>query len=650
MRSYPRQTNANSERVMVRKPSSGVSDIKTSWHRCDQVHHLDSYQLPSIDRVSGLELKEEKERITEYLIDAMPLIDKLRITAQSSGYCVLVTNDKGVVVERYLDSNVAKELCGENLGNGSIWLESIAGTNGVGTCLENRRPLTVFAGDHFSNSFKHLTCSAAPLIGPDREIFGVLDVSSFAKGNKRLQGFALNTVCETANKVETLLFKKKYSPEYLIFALLSEQSRSCSESNSLVAVDYEGVVCAATTSALSIFNVNQEHKIIGFSISSLFGIEINEVLSGNVKPVRCHGSPNGYGLWLANVLPKDESKARNTKRKPLSVDNSKINTELMKCAGKDEKLVQKASICLRTINRKINILLHGETGTGKEVWAKAIHKSSDRKDKPFITLNCASIPESLIESELFGYTSGTFTGGLKGGKVGKILASDGGTLFLDEIGDMPIALQARLLRVIAESEITPLGQNEPVKVKLHVICATHRDLKELISTGEFREDLYYRISGVNIELPAFRERSDKIEIINSLVAKIQISDGFKQEFTLSQSVIRTLCDYHWPGNIRQLKSALQYAMCVCEGSEIDLDDLPEELLLKQAPKTNELTPALSLNVDHSNLSSSEAFEVNKILETLAENRWIVTRAAKVLNISRSTLHRKLKKYNLLADE
>ncbi|KKD59858.1 hypothetical protein RN22_13930 [Grimontia sp. AD028] len=628
----------------------GVSDIKTSWHRCDQVHHLDCYELPSIDRVSELELKEEKERINEYLIDAMPLLDKLRLTAQNSGYCVLVTNNKGVVVERYLDSNVAKELGDERLGNGSVWSESVAGTNGVGTCLETGRPITVFAGDHFSNSFRHLTCSAAPLIGPDGKIFGVLDVSAFAKGNKRLQGFALNTVCETANKVETLLFKKKYSSEYLIFSLLSEQSRSCTESTSLVAVNYEGIVCAATTSALSIFNVNQEHKIIGFSISSLFGIEINEVLSGNVKPVRCHGSPSGYGLWLANLSPTDESKARKTKRKPLSIDSSKINSELMKCAGKDEKLVQKASICLKTINRKINILLQGETGTGKEVWAKAIHKSSDRKDKPFITLNCASIPESLIESELFGYTSGTFTGGLKGGKVGKILASDGGTLFLDEIGDMPIALQARLLRVIAESEITPLGQNEPVQVNLHVICATHRDLKELISKGEFREDLYYRISGVNIELPAFRERGDKTEIINSLVEKIQISDGFTQKFALSQPVIRRLCDYHWPGNIRQLKSALQYAMCVCEGSEIDIADLPEELLLQQEAKNSILPPELSPSVGCSNLSSRELSEANKIIETLTENRWIVTRAARALNISRSTLHRKLKKYNLLVDE
>ncbi|MFC6672236.1 sigma-54-dependent Fis family transcriptional regulator [Marinobacterium aestuariivivens] len=279
-----------------------------------------------------------------------------------------------------------------------------------------------------------------------------------------------------------------------------------------------------------------------------------------------------------------------------------------------------------------------------------MHDSSARSERPFVTLNCAAIPESLIESELFGYGAGTFTGGLKGGKVGKIEASSGGTLFLDEIGDMPLALQARLLRVLAEREITPLGQVKPVRIDLHVICATHRDLGSFVDQGEFREDLYYRISGVRIALPALRERQDRLELIDRVLAELCENESV----VIDDQALKMLSDYHWPGNIRQLKNALQFALCMCDGRAIRITDLPDEVFppapgeraAAAAQPSPDLPPQRMVSLGHALGGTGEPDEREQILQALQQHRWVVLRAAEALGISRSTLHRKIKKYGL----
>ncbi|MGF1770012.1 sigma-54-dependent Fis family transcriptional regulator [Enterovibrio makurazakiensis] len=645
MSSYPQQNKEISQHV-----PTIISPISSSWQRCKQLYKLDPSHIPSVERLSKPEIKEDKERFDEMLVDSIPLLNNLRHTALDSGYCILVTNAQGVVIDRYIDSDVSRELSTECLQHGSVWSESLVGTNGVGTCLETQKSLTVFAEEHFGHPLKHLTCSAAPLIAPDGSIFGVLDVSSFARGNKEVQGFALNLVCETANKIEALLFRKQYDQHYLV-ALSSSAISNDLDTTCYVAINSSGIILAATTPSLTMMGVRKREEVIGQSFEHLFGISLDSVSSARGASIPASSTHHQAPLWVARVVSPAVERLFSAKRAPSRLKPTDANSPIMNIAGPDQTLIQQAAICLRTVNRSINILLQGETGTGKEVWAQAIHESSDRKNKPFVTLNCASIPESLIESELFGYSSGTFTGGLKGGKMGKILASDGGTIFLDEIGDMPLALQARLLRVIAENEITPLGQIEPIKVNLHVICATHRNLKELVKNGEFREDLYYRISGVNIKLPALRNRMDQSDIIDRILKKLCDDEGIESPYTVSKRALARLESYRWPGNIRQLKNVLQFAICMCDGKEIDLGDLPEEVM-SSAPSSNENTTAPNnhvLSVDPA-LSADESLEKEHIMKILEENRWIVTRAAKAMNVSRSTLHRKLKKYDLLLAE
>lgn len=272
------------------------------------------------------------------------------------------------------------------------------------------------------------------------------------------------------------------------------------------------------------------------------------------------------------------------------------------------------------------VLLLGETGTGKEVVARALHQASPRADKPFVAVNCAAIPEGLIESELFGYREGAFTGSRRGGMVGRLMQAHGGTLFLDEIGDMPLALQARLLRVLQERRVAPLGAGDEQDIDVALICATHRDLKRLVQEQHFREDLFYRVNGVSLRLPALRERDDLAAIIQGLLDKADA-----RGVTLDPALTALLEGFDWPGNIRQLEMVVRTALAMREDGEqvLTLDHLTDCLLDELASSA---APSGSLKDS----------ELEQIRGALARHQGNVSAAAAALGISRATLYRKLK--------
>jgi transcriptional regulator with PAS, ATPase and Fis domain len=315
----------------------------------------------------------------------------------------------------------------------------------------------------------------------------------------------------------------------------------------------------------------------------------------------------------------------------------------------------------RVLNRGISVLVLGETGTGKELLARAIHQDSDRARQPFVAVNCASIPETLIESELFGYEDGAFTGAKRKGAVGKILQANGGTLFLDEIGDMPLALQARLLRVLQERQVSPLGSTKPVAVDVAVIAATHRNLREMIERQAFREDLYYRLNGLVVRLPALRERTDLVAIVQ----KILRAETAGAPPELDDDVLRMLRGYQWPGNIRQLASVLRTACVMSEGGGLITrahlsDDFIEDaagavrevvapVRVESVPVRATPEPAVAAPVapiepvaaDASPLTLEE-LELQTIRRALDEAGGNISVASKRLGISRNTIYRKLR--------
>jgi transcriptional regulator with PAS, ATPase and Fis domain len=289
----------------------------------------------------------------------------------------------------------------------------------------------------------------------------------------------------------------------------------------------------------------------------------------------------------------------------------------------------------RVLGKDIPIMIMGETGTGKELLAQAIHNDSPRAQSPFVAVNCASIPETLIESELFGYEDGAFTGARKKGAIGKILQANGGTLFLDEIGDMHFSLQARLLRVLQERMVTPLGSGKSIPVNVEVICATNHNLRDRIAKGMFREDLYYRLNGLVVKLPPLRERTD----LETVVHKILSTESGGARYTVSPELMQLFLQHKWPGNFRQLTNLLRTAVVMAgDEHEICLRHMPDDFLDDMREAQPELLIAAALPCGGARL---EDMEQTLIARTLEANGGNVSATARALGVSRNTIYRKL---------
>ena len=336
---------------------------------------------------------------------------------------------------------------------------------------------------------------------------------------------------------------------------------------------------------------------------------------------------------------------------------------------RDPQVRQAFRRALRLMERGIAVLIQGETGTGKEVLARALHLHNQQTRRAnLVSLNCASIPETLIESELFGYARGAFSGALPGGKKGKVQQADGGTLFLDEIGDMPYEQQTRLLRVIAEREITPLGAEQSIPVDFALICATHQDLSARIKAGEFREDLFYRIATGVVNLPALRERTDRADLICNMVAAEMPERDPRQ--AIADDVWGLLMNHPWPGNLRQMRAVIRYACAVMEGQRIQRHDLPAEFAGALPAVARGLAPdngvsGTSTGLTHLSGASplatgftnvtplrqrvpvdKSAEERHNVLQVLKLCRWNMTAAARELGICRPSLYRILRRLDI----
>ena len=307
--------------------------------------------------------------------------------------------------------------------------------------------------------------------------------------------------------------------------------------------------------------------------------------------------------------------------------------------GSDTKFREIVKECLKVAKTDIPVLLTGETGTGKEVMAKALHTNSLRYDKPFVSINCAAIPFELLESELFGYMDGAFTGAKRGGKKGKFQLANGGTIFLDEIGDMPSSMQAKLLRVLQEKEIEPLGSEKSIPLDVRVVAATRQDLEAKMKDGSFREDLYYRLSVFNIHIPPLRERGgDSLELAEFFLD--ELNHKYKTYKTFSKAVKAYFLKYQWPGNVRKVNNVVQSAYAISTENIIDINDIPARMLQQEKP-------AINLDKNKKSLGQMvDDYEKEVILELLKKHKGNCLEAAKEAGIHKSNFYRKLQKYGI----
>ncbi|PMX15342.1 MULTISPECIES: sigma-54-dependent Fis family transcriptional regulator [Pseudomonas] len=610
-----------------RDPSSDPS-IARSWLRCLEDYHLDPAQTIAPTVLEHGRLLESRERLQQVLHIAGSEMNSLHQQLSGAGHAVLLTDARGVILNCVTASSERKIFERAGLWLGADWSEACEGTNGIGTCLVERQSLTIHRDEHFRGRHTGLTCSASPVFDPHGELLAVLDVSSAREAVSRQSQFhTMALVNLSAKMIESCYFLRHFENQWLLrFHLQAESVGLFSEG--LLAFDGEGRICAVNQSALNLLG-QVRGGLLGQPVEALFECSLDQLLgraSANATaswPLRTRdgrhlfaalrGQPRGVGV------PAPIAKLPEPPRLPGI------------CLG-DPALQNDFRKALRVFERDVPLLINGETGSGKEAFAKAVHHASQRADKAFVALNCAAIPESLIESELFGYRGGSFTGARKEGMQGKLQQADGGTLFLDEIGDMPLALQTRLLRVLEDRMVVPLG-GEPQAIDVRIISATHRDLLGRVADGSFREDLYYRLNGLEVGLPPLRERSDKSQLLDFLLAEEAGGQAVLLELAARSALLR----FAWPGNVRQMRTVLRTLAALCDDGRVGLEDLPAQIRQAQAQPVAE---ALSME------SPLEDAERLALLAALEQQRWHMTHTAEQLGVSRNTLYRKLRRHGI----
>jgi transcriptional regulator of acetoin/glycerol metabolism len=606
-------------------PGSDPS-IARSWLRCLEDYHLDPALTMAPTVLEHGRLLESRERLQHVLQIAGSEMNSLHQQLSGAGHAVLLTDARGVILNCVTAPSERKIFERAGLWLGADWSEACEGTNGIGTCLVERQSLTIHRDEHFRGRHTGLTCSASPVFDPHGELLAVLDVSSAREAVSRQSQFhTMALVNLSAKMIESCYFLRHFENHWLLrFHLQAESVGLFSEG--LLAFDGEGRICAVNQSALNLLG-QIRGGLLGQPVEAFFECSLDQLLS--------RASANATAGWpLRTRDGRLLFAALRVQPRSVSPTVAKL-PEAPRPAGiylGDPALQNEFRKALRVFERDVPLLVNGETGSGKEAFAKAVHQASQRADKPFIALNCAAIPESLIESELFGYRAGSFTGALKEGMRGKLQQADGGTLFLDEIGDMPLALQTRLLRVLEDRMVVPIG-GEPQAVNVRIISATHRDLLARVAGGSFREDLYYRLNGLEVALPALRERSDKAQLLDFLLA--QEAQG--QSVVLDVDARQALLEFSWPGNVRQLRTVLRTLAALCEGGRVGLNDLPA--MIRQASNP------LPLSVPRGKQPLEDAERV-ALLAMLEQQRWHMTLAAEQLGVSRNTLYRKLRKHGI----
>ncbi len=620
--------------------------IEKSRRRSAQ-YGLHQTDLPDFSHAGRSDLNlllEQNRRLCDF---ALPVMDTLYEQIENTHSIVLLTDTNGVVLHARGDDDFLEKAEKVAIQPGADWSERSKGTNAVGTTLAEQMPTLVHGSEHYLDANHFLTCSAAPIFDHQGSMLGVLDVTGDHRSYHR---HTMALVRMSAQMIENQLFSAAFRHAITVhFHARAELIGTLMEG--IASFTPGGRFLSANRAAL--FKLGLPLAALqSHTFSSLFGLPVSALFDHQRSGAAGHldlcmhtgvrvfarielrldsrlfESTPGIAAPAANrTLPAPAQKSAASRHAPRLSDLDTGDARIAAAIGK----VRKVS------GRDIPILISGETGTGKDWFAQAIHREAPHADGPFVAVNCASIPETLIESELFGYEDGAFTGARKSGSVGKIVQASGGTLFLDEIGDMPLPLQARLLRVLQDRVVTPLGSTRSLPVQLSLVCATNRNLRDLIAQGSFREDLYYRLNGLTIKLPPLRERSD----LDALVKKMLAIESDGTPCRLSAEAMQMIRQAAWPGNLRQLANLLRTAIAMSDDErEIRPEHLPDDFL-EDVPAGDVAMTIAAPEKAAAAAPSLGRLEVSQIRRTLVANRGNVSATARQLGISRNTIYRRL---------
>lgn len=569
--------------------------LNDSWFR-SQLYGLDR-TADDFPRIRPGELADVLASNTGLQNFAQHAVKRLAEKVSGKQSVVILSDASGLVLNTFGDMHALQKAQRFALAPGNLWSECGRGTNAIGTALAIDDGCEIFGDQHYLTSNQDLYCAAMPLQAPNGQIAGVLDISGPAHYPHPA---TLAWVKEAAKQIEYLWVKQSLHPDQWLMSL-HPQIQGIDHVEELLLVFSDNVLMAANRLAMRELELSAD----------LFGI-----------------------LTFADLFPQAEQ-AANCVPQPVQTRSQQRYFYRLRAPARVNFPVAPAAApvlpfslgaagdkMVRLLNAGVSLCIHGETGSGKEYVSRALHQQSRWREGKFVAINCAAIPESLIESELFGYQPGAFTGASKNGYIGKIREADGGVLFLDEIGDMPLAMQTRLLRVLQEKEVAPLGSSRSWPVNFAVICATHRNLPQRVADGEFREDLLYRLQEFSHTIPPLREWPALPELISQLWLEL---GGGERGIVMTAELLDTLAQQPWPGNVRQMRSLMKVLLALADDNEVlDVDSLPEEYRLARS----EPLPALQEHDEKLIAATLERFSGN------------ISKAAQALGVARSTLYRR----------
>jgi transcriptional regulator of acetoin/glycerol metabolism len=598
-----------------------TADIYDSWMRCISLG-LDTRRAPQPEFVSPAKLRQEQQRCS--LVRGLALAEMHTLHQQISGsnFMIALANADGLLLDIISDQSFNDASDAVSIRPGAVWTEQFCGTNALGTAAHLKRAIAVHGGQHFFPRYNNLTCVAAPIFAPDGELTGILDASSDCLSR---QTHTQALVAMAATQIENGLFREYHRGDVLI-AFHNRGEYLHTLSAGLLAVDDDGKILAANRAARALLHglpASPGRRFVDV-FRTKFSTFVDEGRRKERQPLEDEVGSQ-FISTIENTRQFPMVRAISAPR-PGHPTPKQIVTQFVSLDRVIAESVRQVEIAAA---RKLPILIRGETGTGKEELARHAHAAS-RRSGQFVAVNCAALPDSLIEAELFGYSEGAFTGARKGGSAGLFKEADCGTLFLDEIGDMPVALQAVLLRFLDDWTVRPVGGAKRL-IDVLLVSATNADLDQLIGKGRFRSDLLFRLNTLEVRLPALRERSDFAEIARHLLRKIDPSAE------LTQSATDRLAELDWDGNIRELRNMLSRLTLNAPGSLIDGSAI--EAMIGRSHEKRKSLDALAGDDLRGDLHDLQRAHV---LTAYAEAGHNISRAARRLGVSRNTIYRALR--------
>ena len=597
--------------------------IRSSWSRCADYGLVPENALAPepVDRLLLSERLEANARLVSF---AQPIMEHLHEALDHTSSMVLLADREGLILRAVGDGSFVSRAQRVALMPGARWDEHEMGTNAIGTAIHEACTVAVVGDEHFLERNRFLTCIATPIQAPTGGTLGILDLSSDVRVSLPHARALLHS---TAEMIEHRLLDS-LGDGFLSLHFSTHPEVLGSPLEAIALFDENGRMLACNRNARQLFGSSPGDALPLFE--DCFSVDWRRLMSraGNddLFELRCRQGRRVTARVRFRQVPKPAPKpARSTDRRTVAGGDGFDGLD-----HGDPRMRRAVDRARRIAGRDIPLLIQGETGSGKEWFARAFHLSSPRRDAPWVAVNCASIPATLIEAELFGYAPGAFTGARSRGARGKIQEAHGGTLFLDEIGDMPLALQAVLLRVLETRSVVPLGASEEVAVDIGLVCASHRPLQQMVADGLFRADLLFRLNGLTVWLPPLRERAD----FDDLVRHIVRDESPLRTVRVVPETLAVLRRQSWPGNLRQLRNLLRVALAMLGADEHELrpGHLPEECL----------EPALQGVADTAATGDLRAAELRMVRDCLARHAGNVSAAARELGITRTTLYRKLK--------